>query len=159
MDFNPVHLKHTTVPSSELTALFSISDVCLVSSTRDGMNLVAYEYVACQAERHGVLVLSEFAGCAQSFASGAVISNPWDIEELADSLHEAVTMPEEEKLRRHENLWNYVHKYTRYASPPTRIPDPASNMVTVLGGARLLLTDSKPQLRSQSKWKELLCRT
>ncbi|PSK46234.1 alpha,alpha-trehalose-phosphate synthase [Elsinoe australis] len=112
MDFNPVHLKHTTVPSSELTALFSISDVCLVSSTRDGMNLVAYEYVACQAERHGVLVLSEFAGCAQSFASGAVICNPWDIEELADSLHEAVTMPEEEKLRRHENLWNYVHKYT-----------------------------------------------
>ena len=56
-----------TNPSfDELISLYNISDVCLVSSTRDGMNLVSYEYIACQQDRKGVLILSEFAGAAQS---------------------------------------------------------------------------------------------
>ncbi|KAF4551436.1 putative glycosyltransferase family 20 protein 2 [Elsinoe fawcettii] len=112
VDFIPVHLKHMSCGEAELTALFTMSDVCLVSSTRDGMNLVAYEYVACQVENHGVLVLSEFAGCAQSFASGAVVCNPWNTGELADSIYEALMMSEKEKSDRHQALWDYVHRYT-----------------------------------------------
>lgn len=53
----PLLYIHRSVSFTELTALYSISDVCLLSSRRDGMNLVASEYVACQQERHGVLVL------------------------------------------------------------------------------------------------------
>ena len=113
MAFSPVHLKHTSVSNEDLKALYALSDVCLVASTRDGMNLVAYEYVACQAERHGVLVLSEFAGCAQSFASGSVICNPWDIQDMSDALYKAITMDEEEKESMHERLFSKVTKYTR----------------------------------------------
>ncbi|KAG8628906.1 hypothetical protein KVT40_002771 [Elsinoe batatas] len=112
IDFNPVHLKHTSCGQEELTALFAVSDICLVSSTRDGMNLVAYEYVACQAENHGVLVLSEFAGCAQSFAGGAIVCNPWNTGQLADALLEAIVMNDAEKSERHQCLWNYIHRYT-----------------------------------------------
>ncbi|PNS16102.1 alpha,alpha-trehalose-phosphate synthase [Sphaceloma murrayae] len=112
LDFNPVHLKHTTVTHQDLMALFSVSDICFVTSTRDGMNLVSYEYVACQAHRHGTLVLSEFAGCAQSFANGAIICNPWDVEESADSLYEAIMLTDEDRQNRHDHLWEYVHKYT-----------------------------------------------
>ena len=59
----------------ELIALYAISDVCLISSTRDGMNLVGYEYVACQYQRQGALILSEIAGGAQ-LLDGALIVNP-----------------------------------------------------------------------------------
>jgi len=55
-----------SVNFEELVALYTLADVCLVTSTRDGMNLVSYEYICCQQENHGVLILSEFAGAAQS---------------------------------------------------------------------------------------------
>jgi trehalose 6-phosphate synthase len=66
VEFMPIHFMHKSVTFDELVALYAVSDACLVSSTRDGMNLVSYEYVSCQRERHGVLILSEFAGAAQS---------------------------------------------------------------------------------------------
>jgi len=62
----PIHFMHKSVTFEELVALYAVSDACIVSSTRDGMNLVSYEYISCQQEKHGVLVLSEFAGAAQS---------------------------------------------------------------------------------------------
>jgi len=54
VEFMPIHFLHQSVPFDELTALYAVSDACLVSSTRDGMNLVSYEYIATQRERHGV---------------------------------------------------------------------------------------------------------
>jgi trehalose 6-phosphate synthase len=72
VEFMPIHFMHKSVSFEELVALYAVSDACLVSSTRDGMNLVSYEYVSCQQEKpgvqkkHGVLILSEFAGAAQS---------------------------------------------------------------------------------------------
>lgn len=66
VDFMPIHFMNKSVNFEELVALYSIADACLVSSTRDGMNLVSYEYIVCQQNNHGVLVLSEFAGAAQS---------------------------------------------------------------------------------------------
>ena len=107
-----MHLKHTSVPFDELLALYAVSDVCLISSTRDGMNLVAYEYIACQEERNGVLVLSEFAGVAQSLANGSIICNPWNTEELAEGIHEAVTKDETQRHVNYEKLSKQVNKYT-----------------------------------------------
>lgn len=79
------------------------------------MNLVAYEYIASQKKRHGVLVLSEFAGAAQSL-NGSIIVNPWNTEELAGAYQEAVTMGDEQRALNFSKLDKYVSKYTRYGS-------------------------------------------
>lgn len=112
IEFMPIHFMHKSVPSDELMALYAVSDVCLVSSTRDGMNLVSYEYIASQEERNGVMILSEFTGAAQSL-SGSIVVNPWNIEELAGAIHQAVTMSAEQRKANHQKLFRYVTKYTR----------------------------------------------
>ncbi|KAL1956195.1 hypothetical protein VTO42DRAFT_7542 [Malbranchea cinnamomea] len=111
VEFMPIHFMHKSVPFDELIALYAVSDACIVSSTRDGMNLVAYEYIACQQERHGVLVLSEFAGAAQSL-NGSIIVNPWNTDELAGAYQEAVTMSDEQRALNFYKLQKYVSKYT-----------------------------------------------
>ncbi len=112
IEFMPIHWMHQSVNFEELIALYAASDVCLVSSTRDGMNLVSYEYIATQRKRHGVLILSEFTGAAQSL-NGSIIVNPWNTEELAGALQEAVTMSDEQRLLNFTKLDKYVSKYTR----------------------------------------------
>ncbi|ESZ96813.1 alpha,alpha-trehalose-phosphate synthase [Sclerotinia borealis F-4128] len=111
IEFMPIHFLHQSVSFEELTALYAVSDACLVSSTRDGMNLVSYEYIATQRKRHGVMILSEFTGAAQSL-NGALIVNPWNTEELADAIHDAVTMSPEQKEINFKKLEKYVFKYT-----------------------------------------------
>lgn len=91
----------------ELCALYAVTDVLLVTSLRDGMNLVSYEYVACQDTNAGVLVLSEFAGAAQSLGAGAILVNPWNIIDMAAAIDDALNMSEEEKRQRHRQ--NYMH--------------------------------------------------
>lgn len=113
VEFMPIHFLHKSVNFDELIALYAVSDACIVSSTRDGMNLVAYEYIASQQKRHGVLVLSEFAGAAQSL-NGSIIVNPWNTEELAGAYQEAVTMGDEQRALNFHKLDKYVSKYTRY---------------------------------------------
>jgi hypothetical protein len=113
VEFMPIHFLHKSLNFDELIALYAVSDVCVISSTRDGMNLVAYEYIATQQKRHGVLVLSEFAGAAQSL-NGSIIVNPWNTEEMAAAYQEAVTMSEEQKALNFSKLEKYVSKYTRY---------------------------------------------
>lgn len=111
VEFVPIHYMHKSVPFNELISLYSISDVCLVSSTRDGMNLVSYEYIACQLEKKGALILSEFAGAAQSL-NGALIVNPWNIDELSEAIKESLTLPEEKKELNFNKLFSYISKYT-----------------------------------------------
>ncbi|KAK0624944.1 family 20 glycosyltransferase [Bombardia bombarda] len=111
IEFMPIHFLHQSVAFDELTALYAVSDVCLVSSTRDGMNLVSYEYIATQRERHGVMILSEFTGAAQSL-NGSLIVNPWNTEELANAIHDAVTMSPEQREANYRKLERYVFKYT-----------------------------------------------
>ncbi|RAK89492.1 alpha,alpha-trehalose-phosphate synthase 1 [Aspergillus costaricaensis CBS 115574] len=111
VEFMPIHFLHKSVNFDELIALYAVSDACIVSSTRDGMNLVAYEYIATQKKRHGVLVLSEFAGAAQSL-NGSIIINPWNTEELAGAYQEAVTMSDEQRALNFSKLDKYVNKYT-----------------------------------------------
>lgn len=136
IEFMPIHFMHKSVSFDELTALYSISDVCLVSSTRDGMNLVSYEYIACQEQRHGSLILSEFTGAAQSL-NGALVVNPWNTEELADAIHDSVTMGEEQRALNYQKLAKYVNKYTSawwgecFVSELTRISEQAEKKLRV----------------------------
>lgn len=111
IEFMPIHFLHQSVSFDELTALYAVSDVCLVSSTRDGMNLVSYEYIATQRERHGVMILSEFTGAAQSL-NGSLIVNPWNTEDMANAIHDAVTMSAEQREANYKKLERYVFKYT-----------------------------------------------
>jgi trehalose 6-phosphate synthase len=113
IEYMPIHFMHKSVTFNELIALYAVSDVCIVTSTRDGMNLVSYEYIATQQKRHGALILSEFTGAAQSL-SGSLIVNPWNTDELAGAIHEAVTMSEEQRLINYRRLERYVMKYTRW---------------------------------------------
>lgn len=96
---SPIHFIYNPVKFEELAALYSLADVCLVTPLMDGMNLVAKEYVACQDEKPGVLVLSEFAGAAQELFN-AISVNPYDIRQVASALERALAMPEEERRER-----------------------------------------------------------
>ncbi|KAA1467596.1 alpha-trehalose-phosphate synthase TPS1 subunit [Dentipellis sp. KUC8613] len=111
VEFMPIHFMHKSLAFDELCALYAVSDVCLVTSTRDGMNLVSYEYIACQQARQGVMILSEFAGAAQSL-NGSIVVNPWDSQQVADAIHEAVTMDAETRAENHRKLFKYVTKYS-----------------------------------------------
>lgn len=111
VEFMPIHFLHQSVDSDELTALYAVSDICLVTSTRDGMNLVSYEYIASQRDGHGVMILSEFTGAAQSLTSSLIV-NPWNTEELANAIHDAVTMTPEMREANYRKLEKYVFKYT-----------------------------------------------
>ncbi|RYP09995.1 hypothetical protein DL764_000924 [Monosporascus ibericus] len=111
VEFMPIHFLHQSVDSDELTALYAVSDICLVTSTRDGMNLVSYEYIATQRDCHGVMILSEFTGAAQSLTSSLIV-NPWNTEEVANAIHDAVTMSPEMREANYRKLEKYVFKYT-----------------------------------------------
>lgn len=110
----PIHYMHKSVPFEELTAMYALADACLVTSTRDGMNLVAYEYISSQAERHGSMILSEFAGAAQSF-NGSLLINPWDVQSTADAINQALTLSPQQRKTNWQKLFNYVSKYTAEA--------------------------------------------
>ena len=81
--------------------MYYVADVALVTPLRDGMNLVAKEYVAVKNDNPGVLILSEMAGAAVELADALPI-NPNDTEQIAAAIHRALTMPVEEQLRRIE---------------------------------------------------------
>ena len=97
--WRPIEFMHRLVPQQELVKWYKSADVALVLSLHDGMNLVAKEFVACQVSRPGVLVLSRFAGAAESMEE-ALIVNPYDSEEVAKALDTALKMEEAEKAIR-----------------------------------------------------------
>jgi trehalose 6-phosphate synthase/phosphatase len=85
----PLVYLHQHVPREQLVPLYQLADIALVTPLRDGMNLVCLEYVAARRDRPGTLLLSEFAGAAQCL-SGAVLVNPYNTTQIADSLFEAL---------------------------------------------------------------------
>ena len=97
-EYTPIHFMHQSVTFPELLALYAISDVCV-------------EYIACQQDRKGSLILSEFAGSAQSLA-GALVVNPWNEEEMARAILRAVTMDTDERNHRWEKMVGWVRKHT-----------------------------------------------
>ncbi|RID57838.1 hypothetical protein BRARA_F01188 [Brassica rapa] len=104
----PVHHMDCSVPSNYLCALYATADVMLVTSLRDGLNLVSHEFVASQESKKGVLILSEFAGAGQSLGAGALLVNPWNVTEVSSAIKDALTMPAEEREERHRVNFQYV---------------------------------------------------
>jgi trehalose 6-phosphate synthase len=111
-----VHYLHRPVPREELVAFFVASDVMLVTPLRDGMNLVAKEYVACRSDLGGALVLSEFTGAASELRQ-AYLVNPHDLEGVKDAIEAALNQPVEEGRRRMRALRRQVlaHDVDRWA--------------------------------------------
>jgi trehalose 6-phosphate synthase len=103
-DWTPVRYIHRSIPRHILAALFRGSQIGFVTPLRDGMNLVAKEYIAAQSnDDPGVLVLSKFAGAAEELQE-AVIVNPYDTDEMAEALHSALEMPLGERRERQNAL-------------------------------------------------------
>jgi len=98
-DWSPIRYLHRAVAREEVAALYRAADVLLVTPVRDGMNLVAKEYAATRTDEDGVLVLSEFAGAAAEL-DGALLVNPYDVEECARRFDDALVLPREERRRR-----------------------------------------------------------
>ncbi len=112
-----VHYLHHSLPREELAAFYRAADVMTVTPLRDGMNLVAKEYVACRVDGNGTLLLSEFTGAAQELRS-ALLVNPYDTDGVKDALRTALTMPEAESRRRMRALRRQVltHDVDRWAA-------------------------------------------
>ncbi len=104
LDWMPVRYIHRNVARKRLPGLYRAASVALVTPLRDGMNLVAKEFIAAQdPEDPGVLVLSRFAGAAEQLAE-ALLVNPYDIFGTAESIQQALQMPLAERQRRHQQL-------------------------------------------------------
>lgn len=99
LSWQPVIYRYNHLEFDELSALYQAADVGLITPLRDGMNLVAKEYVASCSDQHGVLILSELAGAASEL-SEALLVNPLDAQEMALAIDQALTMPPEEQRRK-----------------------------------------------------------
>ena len=108
--WTPILYQTQFLSFDKLVAFYNVADVMLVTPLRDGMNLVAKEYIASKKDATGVLVLSEMAGVMQEL-SEAIIVNPNDISEIASSIKEAMEMPIEEQIRRNKIMQNRLKRY------------------------------------------------
>ncbi|WEG07435.1 trehalose-6-phosphate synthase [Microbacterium horticulturae] len=110
MEHTAIRYLHQAFPREEMVALYLAADVMLVTSLRDGMNLVAKEYVAARTDNRGVLLLSEFTGAADEMGS-AIQVNPHDIEGVKDAIMRAVDMAPSEQGRRMRSLRKRVQEH------------------------------------------------
>ena len=115
--YAPVHYLHQSWSREEMAALYLAGDVMLVTPLRDGMNLVAKEYVAARYDEGGTLVLSEFTGAADELA-GAFLVNPHDIEGMKDAIVRAANTSPAEARRRMRAMRKRVreHDVARWAA-------------------------------------------
>src|SRR5437016_14402509 len=110
IDWSPIVYRYRFLPYHQLLSLFAMSDVALVTPLRDGMNLIAKEYVASRAGQKGVLILSEMAGASRELGE-ALIVNPSDESEIVDALKTALEMPEDEQRLRNQIMQNSLDRY------------------------------------------------
>ncbi len=110
LEWMPIHYQYRSLSFDELIAIYNSSDVALVTPMRDGMNLIAKEYLASRTDAKGVLILSEMAGAAGELAESIII-NPNNIEEISDSLSQALEMNENEQRRNLEVMQKRLMVY------------------------------------------------
>ncbi|QIH33739.1 bifunctional alpha,alpha-trehalose-phosphate synthase (UDP-forming)/trehalose-phosphatase [Sphingobacterium sp. DR205] len=110
LSWTPVLYFYKSLPFEELIGLYLASDICMVTSTRDGMNLVSKEYIASNTRSNGVLILSEFAGASKELVD-ALIVNPYNRTETADSIYQALIMSPEEIHERSEANRQIIQKF------------------------------------------------
>lgn len=120
----PVHYMYRSLPSLDLLGYYRAADVGVITPLKDGMNLVAKEYCACNADGKGVLVLSQFAGVSAQLGRHSLVVNPYDVEQTSEALYQAWIMPVVERrermrrmrraIRRHDIFW-WVNAFVRAA--------------------------------------------
>ncbi len=110
MGWTPIWYFYRTRPFDELTALYQRANLLLVTALRDGMNLIAKEYVAAKRDETGIVVLSETAGAAREM-SEALIINPFDEAGIASAIKEGLEMPEEEQKERNRRIRQRLSRY------------------------------------------------
>jgi trehalose 6-phosphate synthase/phosphatase len=108
--WTPIQYLYHSLPFHSLLALYRISDVAMVTPLADGMNLIAKEYIATKTDGKGVLVLSEMAGAVEELRE-AIIVNPNSTEEIAEALKKALSMPEDEQIRRNRTMQERLRNY------------------------------------------------
>ncbi|UCH44676.1 MAG: bifunctional alpha,alpha-trehalose-phosphate synthase (UDP-forming)/trehalose-phosphatase [Nitrospiraceae bacterium] len=111
--WNPIIYRDTKSEHEDLAVYYRMGDLAIISSIYDGMNLVAKEFIASQVDEKGVLILSEFAGAAEEL-EGAMLVNPYDIEDFSDSIKRALDMTAEEKSCRIRTLRRQVRERDIY---------------------------------------------
>ncbi|CAO3673024.1 hypothetical protein CU097_007994 [Rhizopus azygosporus] len=105
ISYQPIVFLHQDISFSQYLALLTCADTCLLTPLRDGMNLTSHEYIVCQKETHNPLILSEFTGTYGSFGASIRV-NPWDYRQIGEAIHDALSMGEDEKTAR----WNELYK-------------------------------------------------
>lgn len=110
VSWTPIWYFYRSMPFDNLIDLYTSSDIAWLTPLRDGMNLVAKEYIATRTDKTGVLILSEMAGSANEM-NEAILINPNNFEQIADSLHEAINMPIAEQKLRNEELQKRLERY------------------------------------------------
>ena len=111
--WHPVHLLIEHLDADAVRCQYRACDVCMVTSLHDGMNLVAKEFIAARDDLKGVLILSQFAGAARELHE-ALIVNPYYIDQVAEALHRALAMPEQEQRERMASLRQLVREFSVY---------------------------------------------
>jgi len=106
----PVQYHFRCLDRDDLLAHYRACDIAFVTPLKDGMNLVAKEYCACRIDKEGVLILSQFAGAAEQLKPGAVLVNPYDVEEMADAVLKAFCMSEAERSARMKRMKRVIRE-------------------------------------------------
>jgi len=107
----PIHYIHRNLSRKQLVTYYRAADIALITSLKDGMNLVAKEFCAAQIDECGVMIISEFAGVAAELQHGAIVVNPYDLAGIAEAIHRACVMPVEEKRSRMRLMREIVRAY------------------------------------------------
>lgn len=107
LGFSPVQHYPQYLNQDEYFALLRAGDIGLITSVRDGMNTTSLEYIVCQKQGHGPLILSEFSGTAASL-SDAIHINPWDLSGVAERINEALTMSDDKRMAMQTSLYHHV---------------------------------------------------
>ena len=131
---SPIHFIHGSIPFVDMCALYALADIGLVTPLIDGMNLVAKEFIACQRENAGVLILSEFAGAAEELFN-ALLVNPYDTAAVAGTLNDALGLPTEERrnliLPMRERVMRYDARHWACSFIDDLVSGPISDARTV----------------------------
>ena len=111
VNWNPISYYYRSVSFEQLIELYMTSDVAMITPVRDGMNLVAKEYIATRENGDGVLILSEMAGASKELFE-AIQINPFDLYNMSESIFKALTMPKDEQAKRNLSMQNRLKRYT-----------------------------------------------
>ncbi len=143
---SPIHFIHGSIPFVDLCALYALADVALVTPLIDGMNLVAKEFIACQRENAGLLILSEFTGAAEELFN-ALFVNPYDSDAVAATLIDALGRPVEQRRSGIQAMRERVIRYDAQHWARSFIEDLALDSADDTGTGKTVVKEASDQIR------------